>query len=277
MPPTEEQIDEAIETLSKVRLESFTATPNAIRPFGDSTLSWRVVTPPGVVVTLLGVPVPATGTRVVHPGLTTAYSLDASRLGVRRHLRSVVVTVNASDCIGHSIPERDIRGAIQQEFEAIYGGDGKVVEKFKIKFTITLRRPVNVEVDASGIRVQASFNIGIPNFWDATLDADARNILTAENGQPVTTVRTFNSDFDLPWQAWVIGGLGGFAGVGITKVMEELVDSEIGPSARESIRAGIEGNLKKNLELLQAVRPDLHLFSLTTTTDRIVATVCPNE
>jgi hypothetical protein len=276
MPPTQEAIDKAIEKLSQLKLEEFTANPDRVRPFGDAILSWRISGPTDLEITLNGRIVPMQGSQVVQPEVTAAHTLVGQKSTMRQILGQRTITVEAEDCFAITVTEAEVRTNIQNSIHDEYGDDGKDVEKFGINFTLTLTRPAKIEVDATGVSIKIALNVGIPNFWDATLDVDALVILTAQGGRAKAIFRHFNSDFDLPIEAYIAGGaLAGLGGVGITKIIEELMDSEVGPTVRTNVSEKIQETLDQHTALLRLTHPGSRLFTLTTAQNRVIAMLCP--
>src|SRR5258705_7617866 len=82
-------IDDSVDILGEVTLESFKANPTNIGPFGASVLSWSVNGPAGFHVKLASQDVAKTGTRVVQPPATTSYRLSAHAGQASRTLGTV--------------------------------------------------------------------------------------------------------------------------------------------------------------------------------------------
>ncbi len=86
--------------LSKVKLLSFTASPDHILPFESSTLRWQVQTPGGVTFSLdsFASSVPAVGKEVVEPAVTSEFMLQARAREAEVTLGTVTVSVDTSQC-----------------------------------------------------------------------------------------------------------------------------------------------------------------------------------
>jgi hypothetical protein len=84
--------------LSKVKLLSFTASPDHILPFESSTLRWQAQTPGGVTFSLDSFvsAVPAVGMEVVEPAFTSVFMLQARAREAEVTLGTVTVSVDTS-------------------------------------------------------------------------------------------------------------------------------------------------------------------------------------
>src|ERR1700733_184208 len=91
--------DGSADNLENVSLNSFTASPSAIGPFGVSDLAWSVAGVKSPVRVLLDASaVPAIGHTVVQPVATQGYNLSAISGQARKPLGHVTVTVDRSSC-----------------------------------------------------------------------------------------------------------------------------------------------------------------------------------
>src|SRR5262245_10561090 len=113
MPPTQDQIDKAVETLGDIELKSFTAEPRNPLPLNDVTLRWEATKPSGpaathVVFKLQGLKVANSGTRTVRPVRPAIFTLSAEAFTVRKTLGTVLVNVDLSHCSVNSIDEVEL-------------------------------------------------------------------------------------------------------------------------------------------------------------------------
>jgi hypothetical protein len=92
--------DRGAELLAQVKLLAFTVTPDQILPFQPVTLRWDVQSPPGVNFSLdfFASRVSAAGIRILHPGATTSFTLQARALQAETTLGTVTVSVDSSKC-----------------------------------------------------------------------------------------------------------------------------------------------------------------------------------
>ena len=259
MPPTQEMIDRALDCLAEVELESFSANPSTIEPFGNpATVAWSARRPDscaGLAFRLNGATVPASGSRQVQPSVTTTFHLEAAMFGLRRPLGTVTVSVDTSGCFSGAIPEGDIRSQVQAVVTAFAASSDRIDE----------RGPAGVEVEPAGIVLRLRFNINIDNFVDPDLDVDCTIQLRAESGDVVPTYRSFSVDVDWPW--WVTG-----LSLGISKIVEEVVEDKIQGELRSQLLQAVDDAFDAYLAMI----PSTHrLYSVATVTNQINFTVCP--
>jgi hypothetical protein len=278
MPPTSDMIDDATDVLPQLRLENFDATPDTVRPFGTTTLTWRVSGPSGPLVLLRGrgweLPVARQGSRDVTPGdQTTDFQLRALFHTVYRFLGSRRIEVDGSDCTVTAEPESDVQQEIRQEIDRTYGGAGQEREIRGITVTVKKRDDPDVELDATGLRIRASFDIEIPDFFDPIATIDALALLSAEGGRPVASFREFSSHIKLPWWVWATAAATGFLGIGITAFVNEVVDRLVRPELQRAVEQSLQNILDAYVTLLGLSGQTL--VSLTTAQDRVVFTICP--
>ncbi len=187
--------DPGLGTLDEVELVFFKASPDAIGPFGASTLSWEVKGPQtGFHVELNNATVPRKGQKIVQPQSTTTYRLKAVGGGASVSLGAVTVRVNTSACETNSLfnPHVTIRGfidtQIQQQKDLYFKDETEVIfSPGTIRFKLHLGKRIN-------------------NFPDATVEIDASLGLRIDQGHVVSFVKTIKIDISVPWYAWLIPG-----------------------------------------------------------------------
>ena len=87
--------DEAADTLSEVRVRSFTATPRTTVGSATSKLAWWIEAPAGVGLRLDGVTIPKTGSKLVRPGSRDErHVLSAHTAGASAILRRITIGVD---------------------------------------------------------------------------------------------------------------------------------------------------------------------------------------
>ena len=148
--------------LSKVQLESFTASPNPLLPFDQATLNWHVTLPDAslgeVRIILEGgglkTPVKVHGSRSVSPTTTTTYKLTALSPPLSKSLGSVTVVVDTSACLTEEIPE----SALRADFNRLV--DGIIADNPGLR----RRRPDSIEVSSKGIELKLAFSVTVNNW-----------------------------------------------------------------------------------------------------------------
>ncbi|WP_420146819.1 hypothetical protein [Spirosoma sp.] len=258
MPPTSEMLEKAAEALAAVSLQSFTATPSTITPFGaDSVLRWKVKRPTGSIVRLFlqGASIGTTGTKTVSPEQTSVFRIVARALTLQRTLGSVTVNVDSSGCISSSIPESTVQLTVRNAMTAQLASIPQLSQ----------RSPASVEVASNGITVKLRFAIAINNFADPDLNVDFRFTLRASSGQAVVTITSFDTEVSWPWWVTVVT-------IGISQIVEEIIANRI----EKEIRPMLQTKLKEMIDAQLAALPSTHrLHVLSTSTDQINFTVCP--
>lgn len=259
MPPTQEMIERAAQCLDRTVLETFAASPPTVRPFGPgSQLTWKAELPEsclGLALRLNGVPVPSSGTRAVQPSATTTYRLEASMFTVKSLLGTATVAVDTRGCISGSIPEPDVRAAVQKATDAFDTASRRVSQ----------RSPAAVQVESKGITVRLRMKVTIDNFSDPDLNIDLTLGLRARNGQISPSYRSFSVDVDWPW--WITA-----ATVGVSEIIEEVlageIEGQLKPKLLEAVKETIDGFVR--------LVPRTHgIYSIATVPDQINIMVCP--
>lgn len=88
-----------LEIFAQIQLQSFTAKPERLEPFGQADLSWEVTGPDGFGVMLNGLPVQRTAHMTVAPRVSTGYALSAYAGTGTKPLASLGISVNTASCI----------------------------------------------------------------------------------------------------------------------------------------------------------------------------------
>jgi len=253
----DDQIDDDVEVLGDVDLNSFTASPATIAPFGGgSTLRWSVSLPQlGVQVRLNGRTVTASGSQAVHPSVSTRYTLTAHHRGASRQLGAVTVHVETSGCITVTVPESTIRDAIRRAVDEIDRAESRFSQ----------RSPARVEIDPDGIHVALRLKVAIDNFADPDVDVDCTIGLRLRAGAVEVYLRRFTVDVDFPWWVTVVTA-------GVSKIVEEFVDGTI----ERRLKPRLLQQAQAQLDALVAQLPsNLRLQALAAVQDGLRVTACP--
>lgn len=186
-----------LDSLSDVELQSFTADPTTILPFGASLLSWLVTGPRGAFQVYLDKqPVRSDGDLAVQPESTTTYTLSAASGQFRRTLARVSVTVVSDQC--QVCPIVNPRSAIQAPVRASILANGKLYFQNNSGPVVTF--------STGSIRVQMQLGYNVPYFPDPEIDIDSSFGLAVQNGQLVGINQQVSVDVSVPWWAWGIPG-----------------------------------------------------------------------
>lgn len=205
MPREEdEQLREARATLGRVTLESFSATPATIGPWGGSLLSWRVNGPTDrdFTVRLNQGQVPRVGTRSVSPQSETKYTLTAHSYRATKTLGSQTVGVDLESCATVAIPEVLIQQLVENDIH----------EYLDQNRDITLRtgpfgmvQPISVDVSWLGIAIKLKFRKHVNNRPNPNIDVDGVFVPHVRSGELLITESKLRVDiwFDQPFELFV--------------------------------------------------------------------------
>jgi hypothetical protein len=258
-PDPDPEIDpDSARCLGGVAVNSFSASPTTVPPFGGgSTLKWTVTVPSDcrVGVMINGRPVPRSGTLPVQPAVTTRYTLSAAAGGLVRTLRSVEVRVDTSSCTSASVPESLIRTEVQKVVRALDAAESR----------FSLRSDPGVEVKPGGIVIAVRGKLAIDNFADPDIDLDLTVGLRVRNGAVEPFYKSFAVDVDWPWWVTVISA-------GVSKLVEEFIEDKI----ENVLRPGILKALKQSLDaFVDHIPGTMRLHSLSLVENQLRVTVCP--
>jgi len=200
--------DSPLDILADVSLESFTANPTAIVPFGASVLRWSVTGPiSGFHVELNGQGVTKSGEQVVQPASTATYRLTANAGQFSKALSTIQVAVDSSSC--QINPIVNPQSAIQAPVTASIVSDGK--DYFRDGSL-----PI-VTFSSGSIRLQLQLGHHIGYFPDPDVNIDASFGLAVHNGALEATAEQISVDIGFPWwQSWVWGIPGAVPALAIT-------------------------------------------------------------
>lgn len=193
----QDQDGDGLDTLDEVSLESFTAQPTNIGPFGASVLTWSVTGPSGGFnVKLNSQTVPKTSTQVVHPTSNALFRLSAHARQASKPLGSVTVTVDRTSCVTYDIanPQSAIRAplrrGISQSDDLYFRSDPGLSVTFspgRILIKLRLKKEVN-------------------NFPNPDVDIDTSFGLAVNNGVLEPIAEQISVDISFPWWAWLAPG-----------------------------------------------------------------------
>ncbi len=94
-----------LEIFAQIQLQSFTAKPERLEPFGQADLSWEVTGPDGFGVMLDGYQVQRTAHMTVAPRVSTGYALSAYAGTGTKPLASLGISVEHGELHhGRSVP-----------------------------------------------------------------------------------------------------------------------------------------------------------------------------
>jgi hypothetical protein len=195
-----EPSDEEVDKLTDVRLNSFTATPSTIGPFGASLLNWNVGgVKPGVRILLENSQVPAVSHRTVQPPSTHIYHLAAAAGSARKSLGTATVHVNVSTCADVALTgaftfmRNLLKTAIEQEPTTYWSSFGP--------------DKLSVEATQGNINFHMLFRMRLDNAPDLWVDLNGSfGLAVAADGAFVATGRWAEGSAQFPRWFWFLGG-----------------------------------------------------------------------
>ena len=199
----------ALEKLSQVKLNYFTATPENLGPFGTSILRWDVENvQTNVRITLGNQQVQMTGDKTVTPTRTQTYRLIAQLFEFTLPLGTVTITVNQDACIvAPSLSN------IENELEILIKNGLEDSPEFK-GFYFPDDWKMDVQITNNNIFYKLSFMKDVNCFPDATVTLSADFGIVAERDDKIAVIRTRpkavvfaeHSKVSVPFWAWWIPG-----------------------------------------------------------------------
>jgi hypothetical protein len=201
-----DRTDDAADILGEVSLQSFSAQPSAIGPFGASVLRWAVTGPVGFRVKLNAQFVDKTGEQIVQPIGSTIYRLSAHAGQASKSLGSVQVTVDRSSCESFEIgnPRSAIEAPVRQgiaDSEDLYfrrgAAPGGVVPP---ELTITF--------SPGRIRLQMRLKKRLKEWYipNPNVDVDLSFGLVVRDGVMVAAAEQISVDVSVPFWVWAYPG-----------------------------------------------------------------------
>jgi hypothetical protein len=203
--------------LSKVKLLSFTASPDHILPFESSTLRWQVQTPGDVAFSLDGFvsTVPAVGREVVEPAFTSEFMLQARARQAEVTLGTVTVWVDTSQCVRQT--RADIAGdlwvLLSAAARAAATNHGDTLDipssyppSYPLSVTINpgviayeIKGPLTLNLSTTGVSPTLSLrvpvNIDVKGSFGLMVDR------TADQLAPTNGLQNVSCDID--WYRWI--------------------------------------------------------------------------
>lgn len=263
MPPPQEAIADAVETLMQLNVESFRIEPTMIRPFQQAKIIWRITSETGGSVPLklqgggLNMSISRQGQRVVSPTVTTTYRLVATLLGQVRQLGAIILTVDSSACITLALSEADVRSNLTTAVNN-YMAD---------KPELRRRSDDRIEVEADGIHAAIRLTAVVEDWADPDINIDFQISLNVADGQPVYAFAKYEFHIDFPWWADILAGLAFPAWLGLA-IKEG--------SEREKARQFIGNEIQHQLDdLKQQIPSGFRLLTIRTEPNQVACTICP--
>lgn len=259
MPCTPQMIDNAIERSGNVKLNSFTASPNNVKPGSAVTLNWSVANATGVTLKLNGVTISANGSRTVTPIADTQFRIIAEcGCNIRKTLGSLLVNVNESSCRQIPIAESIVRTLIINEVNSQISQHNATSSN-----DLTKRSETVVEIDPTGILIKLRFKIAINNAPDPDLNIDMKIGMGVSPGNNISLFyKNYSTDLDWPWWFDVVS-------LGITKIIENILEDRIEGKLKPAILNGMRTKIAQTASGIPGV-----ITQITPVQDAIQLTIC---
>jgi hypothetical protein len=247
MPPNEQALAKALEALQQVELESFTATPATIGPFGQSELRWRVSAPASVKLELDGRPVPRIGSRIVRPATTRTFRLVARASTLSSDVGQVTVVVNLDACILINIPEADVQDKLLKVVIKLMAEDKNLGNR-SLPF---------VDVTPAGIVMKLRFEIEVEHSRNPDFNVDALIGLAVDGDGIRAFFLQFSAELDFSFfedalNIAIDATLGTLVGGPFIHLAAAEAESAARDKARQDILDGIRGAIAEFLSVTPA-------------------------
>lgn len=244
--PTEEMIEHAEDCLSETNVNQFNATPGVVFPWRATILSWQVTVPQGcgISLSIRGIPVNPTGSRLVTPTFPEmSYALEGRMSGVRSILARAPVAVNTDACREFSLSTAQLASTIQGVLDDYDEGESEIQQT----------RDADIAISPSGLAITMYFEVDKvgPN---PSVQLAMRLLFNTVNGEVVPTFAYFHPQAS-------------------TYLPDEWVESKIYAKSAEILET-----FKTEINALvpSLITPAVEkLFSVETIDQAVLATVCP--
>lgn len=290
MPKTQdpaEQLQEEQERGEKrlirlMKVNSFTAEPQTVTPFGRATLRWDVSVPvstdPDIQVGVkLGEDiVPAVGSRVVAPVFPTVFLLKGAGEFASRELSRLTVNTDLSRCVIREAPVDLVAQLATAE----------IVKIFESATGFTLKEDqVAVTLDSAGVNVGLPIKFSVPNWFDADVQVALKFGLRAVDRAPSlnTDMRVhaelLSASIDVSWhflEHLLSLGCTGAVQAALEKQADAFITGFIGPLLADPLQQGMQAFVDGAVAQASSTsqRP-MAFHSLTITDVAILVRICP--
>jgi hypothetical protein len=259
MPCTEQMIANAIQRTQNVRLNSFTASSNNIKPGSTVTLKWSIASTTGVTLKLNGVTISANGTKTVTPITDTQFRIVAEcGCNIKKTLGSLLINVDETSCNQTPIPESIVRSLIINEVNSQISQHNASSSN-----DLTKRSETVVEIDSTGVLIKMRFKIAINNAPNPDLNIDMKIGMGVSPGNSISLFyKSFSTDVDWPWWFDVVT-------IGISKIIEDIIEDRIEGKLKPAILNGMKTKINETASNIPGV-----ITQITPVQDAIQLTIC---
>jgi hypothetical protein len=280
IPPMDPEMVREIQMLAEAVLQSFTAAPNPLEPFGHSTVAWNITMPttviPGVLIEihLVGIGdqvVIPNGSRPVAPYDGTTFALSLRTPLAVRQLGTLDLAVDFGAC--QSIP------GFEGNFTAIVRGqandafpDGGQVHRRGIGATIDL--------GFNSFVTDIPLTVSVPHWFDPDVNVSLGFSVSSQNGAVQVAHDLAETDVSFGAASSALSaGCSALVATAIEQVTNGLLGGFIGPVLAQNLRDGINADINYHLDLLNKSVPPptvpYKFYDLSLTIDGLNYRFCP--
>jgi hypothetical protein len=237
IPPLDPEEVREIQMLNEAVLVSFTATPDALTPFGRATLAWNITMPttviPGVHVEvhLYAVGdqvVDPQGSRVVAPYADTTYALSLRTPLASRQMETIDLAVDFGACRS---ADAGFISFVRDEANKAFPAGGQV----KLRGDGS-----SVDMGYNSFVVDIPLVVPVPNWFDVDIDVSLGFSVSCQNGQISVTHNYARTEVSFGTATGIVTG-GCSAAIAAALVAESngFLTGFIGPVVADRIKAAL--------------------------------------
>lgn len=280
-PPLDPDEVKQIELLNGAVLNSFTATPNPMPPYGETKLQWDITMPTTV---LIGVHpevhlsdgvgdtvVDPTGQEIVTPYGDQDWSITLKTPKASRYMGTVSVTVDLGTCtsveIGSVLVIAEIKSQAQSPFPA--GGQ------------IALRGGgATVDIGSNSFVVDLPLTASVPNWFDADVDVSMGFSIWAKDGVLQASNDFATTKVSPGWLSTVLSvGCASAVADGVEATSDGFLNNFVGGAIAQNMVDAVQAQIDDKLAGINAsstVGP-YKFYDLSLTPDVMTFWFCPTQ
>ena len=263
-----QEIEQGFGCLDLISVQTFTANPPQVLPFGSSTLRWQVThgSAPNLpcesmYLSISGITVDWTGELVVQPIGTTTYILLSHNQNTAWPIGHVTVSVDTNGCFIVSILENEIKDILTPTINDLVNNFDETI--YKIRVRLTQRSPAIIEVESHGIDIRLRLRVKINNLPDPDLNIDAIARIGLISGNVSAAVPSITARLDWPW--WF----------SVPELFDGSLESWVERDVRERLLQRLQESIDAQVRTIFQGFPNHRIFGVETQRDQISFTVCP--
>jgi hypothetical protein len=247
IPPMDPEQVRQIQLLAEADLVSFTATPNALAPFGRATLAWDITMPttviPGVHVEvhLSGEEfgdqiVDPKGSRPVAPYGSAPYALSLRTPLASRQLGTLNLVVDFGSC--KSVPGAfgNFSDIVRVQANGVVASTG---DQVKLRGNGS-----SVDIGYNSFVVDIPLTVSVPNWFDPDVNVSLGFDVLSQNGLVHVTHNLAETDVSFGAGSSILsGGCSAFAASALEQQSDGFLYGFIGPVVAQRLQDGINDDI----------------------------------